>query len=565
MFADRIAVYGLIVVAMGGRIAAGREPVPLAREWIRASASTEYSLVRTPADRAADGSGLTGDLHDDHPEGYTMWVSATGGGVGDNNPAGVEGPAWIRFEFSQPFTLESAVVWNHNQRDRTDRGLRRVAVHLADADGLWAPLGERVLTRASGLGAVPPTDTIPLGGTLAGGVLITALPGDGSFGSDYYGLSEVRFYGHAVSWIPESWPVSFQSLSIDDDYTRGFSPQLSGWLGSDVAHSIPLAPGRRLWLFGDTFIGTVHSGRRAPGAVMINNTIAIENPVGQGVGDVRFYWNHGPASFFPHRAGTPGDYYWPTNGVVLDGRLFLFCYSAMPGGGLGFALDHTTLIRVTNPEADPTEWIWDARDFGIGGNEFGLHSALYVDEPHVYFLGFEGQGFLASAVLARARIDALLAGGTSEILEYWVETAEGPAWGPAPEDLVPLFRPANTETQIQYVPAWRRYFVTTYNPFQSGVYLTTATSLTGPWEPPARLYNVPEHLTTSFAILSYAARLHPELSTATGELVLSYATNSLDGIAPLFTTEGLRIYHPRFVRFQLVGNGGSGPDIWSIR
>ena len=34
-----------------------------------------------------------------------------------------------------------------------------------------------------------------------------------------------------------------------------FYPYRQGWLGGDAAYSVPLSPGRTLWLFGDTFIG----------------------------------------------------------------------------------------------------------------------------------------------------------------------------------------------------------------------------------------------------------------------------------------------------------------------
>jgi hypothetical protein len=143
-----------------------------------------------------------------------------------------------------------------------------------------------------------------------------------------------------------------------------------------------------------------------------------------------------------------------------------------------------------------------------------------------------------------------------------VDGTGGHEWGDTPANLVPLFSPGNTETHIQYDPSWDRYFVTTYNPFLPTIYLTTAKELTGPWSEPVCIYEIPEHESVSFDIISYAVRPHPELSTRPGELVISYATNSLGSIAPLFTVEGLGIYHPRFIRVRLVLNETTPAAFW---
>ena len=60
----------------------------------------------------------------------------------------------------------------------------------------------------------------------------------------------------------------------------------SGWTGADGCFSIALSGqwrpgtgglGRTIFTFGDTFIGSIdpHTGRRLPGASMVNNTFAI--------------------------------------------------------------------------------------------------------------------------------------------------------------------------------------------------------------------------------------------------------------------------------------------------
>jgi hypothetical protein len=51
--------------------------------------------------------------------------------------------------------------------------------------------------------------------------------------------------------------------------------------------------------------------------------------------------------------------------------------------------------------------------------------------------------------------------------------------------------------------------------------------------------------------MSYAVRQHPELSTGTGEVILTYATNVQNSEKELFTAEGKEIYVHRFLRAQL--------------
>src|SRR6266481_3045500 len=37
--------------------------------------------------------------------------------------------------------------------------------------------------------------------------------------------------------------------------------QSDGWIGADGVYSVPLSPGRTLWLFDDTWVGSVRDGQ----------------------------------------------------------------------------------------------------------------------------------------------------------------------------------------------------------------------------------------------------------------------------------------------------------------
>jgi hypothetical protein len=434
-------------------------------------------------------------------------------------------------------------IWNHNQLNLTDRGLRHVSIHYSANGTDWTLLTQTEFTQAPGTPDYAHVDEIMFNDARARYVLITAAEIDGNYGSAYYGLSEVRFYGEEAPCIPPNYPVQLVSVEVDPVYDGMLVPQPVGWLGSDVAHSIPLTPDENLWLFADTLLGTVTDGKRNLDA-FINSSIGIQDRSTSPPTDVDFIWGPSNTSFFPYQPGTPGNLYWPTMGTFIGSELFVFCYSVVSG----LNLDNAVLIRIPNPLDSPESWIQNVYDMGIDNTVMGFHSAVRVEGDYLYMMGYDGSN---NMVLARATTADLLAGGLSEVFEYWVEGASGDEWSTSSANLVPLFSPSVTETNIHYEPSWDRYFVTTYNPFTPTIYLTTAKELTGPWTEPVCIYEIPEHSAVSFPIISYAVRPHPELSTKPGELIITYATNSWGSIAPLLTPEGLGIYHPRFIRVQL--------------
>src|SRR5262245_58110909 len=55
-----------------------------------------------------------------------------------------------------------------------------------------------------------------------------------------------------------------------------------GWIGADGAYSVALSPRRTLWLFSDTWVGTIRDGRRTD-ATIVNNTVGVQAGVGERV------------------------------------------------------------------------------------------------------------------------------------------------------------------------------------------------------------------------------------------------------------------------------------------
>ncbi|MBN1514134.1 MAG: hypothetical protein JXB13_19105 [Phycisphaerae bacterium] len=179
-------------------------PATVAGSKITATASSVYSAMQDAA-KAVNGSGLTGDLHDNDPSSTTMWHGIVGPPFGgeSNVHAGTEaGAEWIKFEFDRTYRLNEMIVWNHNQvayglPDLTDRGMRDVFVEYS-ADGLTyvnlAGAGQTLpMRRAPGMNGVWPTNVIDFGEAEARYVVITATAENPNFGGQVVGLSEVQF------------------------------------------------------------------------------------------------------------------------------------------------------------------------------------------------------------------------------------------------------------------------------------------------------------------------------------------------------------------------------------
>ena len=113
-----------------------------------------------------------------------------------------------------------------------------------------------------------------------------------------------------------------------------------GWTGADGCYSLELGDGRTLWLYSDTWVGTVAKGKHAEGSRLVNNSIGIQpaTPAGKPPkhGSLEFFWGKpgedGRARAWiepdlPLKADDPQaagkSWYW-----LLDG-----CMISPPGGG----------------------------------------------------------------------------------------------------------------------------------------------------------------------------------------------------------------------------------------
>jgi hypothetical protein len=130
----------------------------------------------------------------------------------------------------------------------------------------------------------------------------------------------------------------------------------NGWIGADIASSVPLNSQQTLWLFGDTWYGSIANNQRN-GTITAHNTIGIQTGFDPSTATLNYYFGANNGTFF-----TPSDgvgEIWPMHGIVVDSQLYIFfvqVISTGQGGVWGFQLSNSRLIKISNPFAPPSQW-----------------------------------------------------------------------------------------------------------------------------------------------------------------------------------------------------------------
>jgi Domain of unknown function (DUF4185) len=328
--------------------------------------------------------------------------------------------------------------------------------------------------------------------------------------------------------------------------------QTEGWTGADSAASIRLGPERTLWLFADTWIGKIESGRRV-GPKLINNSVAWQ-PLKVDKPELRFFWDQAgkqPAALL--RPTEPDAWYWPGDGVLVDGQLYLFCklVRKKAEGEPGFQFDWfaNELVQISNPQEEPTAWKVKRRRLPEGKNSLRLGSACVLEGDYLLVYGL----FPIAACkpldkpLAVARVHRKkLADLDNTAWEYWCTGPQGERWNDKLEDPAPLFRDAAPEMTVNRIRGVEGLLATyTSLGLSKEILVRHALKPEGPWSPPLCVYRCPD---AGDKVFFYGAKAHPELSVRDGQVVITYCRNCGDLGEHVRRPE---VYFPQGVEVQL--------------
>jgi hypothetical protein len=329
--------------------------------------------------------------------------------------------------------------------------------------------------------------------------------------------------------------------------------QKEGWIGGDGAYSVAVTPQRTLWLFSDTWVGSVQEGRRTK-ATIVNNTVAVQ----EGHGDqakLEFVVAKGkdgkPAALIVPADGR--GWFWLQAGVCIDGKLYLFLAQiekTKDPSVFGFRQIGMWLGIVANPLDHPTAWRVEQKPLPCvefsAERHLAFGSAVLRDGDNLYIYGIdeEGKGLGRKKHLVAARVPV------QEVANFaaWRFYRDG-EWITDHRHPSRLAEGVANECSVSYLPE-RKQYVAIYSErgLSPLIVARTAPSPVGPWSATTVLYRCPE-MTWDRNIFCYAAKAHPGLA-ASDELLISYVANSYDFWQ---VARDARLYWPRFVKVKLPG------------
>ena len=325
------------------------------------------------------------------------------------------------------------------------------------------------------------------------------------------------------------------------------------WTGADSTFSAALPGNRELWVFSDTFLGTITpQDTRSPVIGDGGTTPFINNSFVEQRG-VRLTTIHGGTAANPAALMPPPDsthWYWAGDAIADGGMLEAIDqeYELTGSAAFDFAWDRNVLALysvghlsrpyavVQLPSADGIAW----------------GSFIARDGRYTYIYGVEDLG--ANKYMHVARV---LGADLRGPWQYY--TADG-TWSPDESASARIAEPAaadgsvHVDNEYSVTRDGRLYVLVTQNSeqaFSAKIDVLFSCSPTGPFVDRTAVYDTPE--TGPYGsygdadVYTYNAHAHPEVS-APGHLVISYNVNSLVN-TDLYANAS--IYRPRFVELTL--------------
>lgn len=325
-----------------------------------------------------------------------------------------------------------------------------------------------------------------------------------------------------------------------------------GWIGADAIYSVALTPDQTMWLFGDTFWGRIENGRRRD-ALLVNNTVAVQTGRSPPNADIAFYIgrqeNGEPAAVIRPTDGR--GWFWIYDGIRTGSGLYLFLVQierSKDPSVFGFSLIGNWLGHIANPQDSPGHWQITQRRLpwttGSGKNPILFGSALLPVGRDLYIYGARD-----SVIGGRLQKDMLVARVPIEQLadfRLWRFYA-GDHWAESIEDAAAACDDLANEYSVSYLPGLKKYvLVYSEGGLSPNILARVAAGPTGPWSKPIWLYRCPEAQWDN-RIFCYAGKGHPEISTAPGELIVTYVSNATE--LEMLEADA-RLYRPRFIRVR---------------
>jgi len=323
-------------------------------------------------------------------------------------------------------------------------------------------------------------------------------------------------------------------------YTYGDAGKGDRWTGSDGSYSLPLPDGRTLWMWGDTFFGTVRSDRSRAQQGFAHNTWVIQERNGRWgktfyrpdglFGSARAWANPEPAN-----STADPTWYWPGDATVVGNTVQQILFR-ITGAGPAFGVVGVDVATYQLPDLTPVGIAPAAAGFlpglgdGPGGPvQFGV--ALLETPDYLYIYGCEDfalQKHLQVARVPRGR----------PLTDAW-EYFDGEGWTTNPLLSARTLDAVANEMSVVAIRGGFR-LVAQEGGIGRDIYAYTAQSPQGPWGNRTLIFTTPEDPAKLF---TYNAKEHPQLARS-GRILITYNVNARNG-GDLYSN--VDNYRPRFV------------------
>jgi hypothetical protein len=342
-------------------------------------------------------------------------------------------------------------------------------------------------------------------------------------------------------------------------------PSYDHWTGADGTYSATLPGNQELWIFSDTFLGTVNpDGSRSPvisdggTTPFINNSFVEQRDGDTNYADLRTI--HGGTAADPSALMPPPDaahWYWAGDALTTGDGVLQAVYQeyALTGtGAFDFKFYRSVLARYAPSHlSSPMDVTPLPSATGVAWGVWLMRAGGYT-----YIYGVEDLGANKYMHLARVPGDNLLGAP-------WQYYAGNGTWSRSEADAIRLPDPTASDGYLHIANEYSVsrlgdvYVLITQNTtqlFSPEIDAYFACSPAGPFVDKTPVYDEPEtghggQSGNDPNVFGYNAHAHPEVSTG-NTLLISYNVNSFVN-TDLYADAS--IYEPRFIDVTFTGTG----------
>lgn len=315
------------------------------------------------------------------------------------------------------------------------------------------------------------------------------------------------------------------SIEAADDFNGYFTRYGSGWTGGDVAYSVPLPDGRIVWLFGDTFLGTVNEDRSRDPQGFINNSFMVQDRT-------EFTTLSGTGRSALLVPSDPNHKYWPQHGFVKNNKLYVLLYTWKlngTGGAFGFDFVRMDMAIFSLPGISLEEIKTIADNKVIWG------ASIMEDGDYIYVYGSEDTPVPNQVNLARIKI--------TDVEGPWEYYS---SFGWVYDNAINKMILEGNSNQFSVFKHNDIYYLFNQEDvaFSNKIYRYKASHPEGPFTGKILVYETPYYGQDTW---TYNAKAHPEFLEEDDALLISYDVNCLN-FNKLF--ENADLYRPYFIRVK---------------